>query len=527
MATKDSKDGLRDILDKLETPAVRWALVAIGVVILVRLRLILFAAALPVMAYWHYSNHSEEPAEASAGTNEDDEPAPQHKDSRDDDEFGSGGFGGPSSKDNDEEVYDKSFWASDGPAPEQAAPRSAPSREAAPRLDDDDDDFGFGDAVKKDKPSWDDDPSGGPVDDFPSSKGRSNMDDILGSLGSLGPLGGGDDDFGLGKSGGMDFDFLGGGGGMDDMDFLSGGFGGGGGKGKGKGKGKKGDKGGFRDGGEKGEKGPREPNPKQVFVAGVGDTAEEEIRMFFEDVGEVDRLKVLTTPEGDSKGVCFVTFRTEEQAQKALGLHGSDLGGRNITVRLAHGGGKGKEDGGGGGKGGGKDFGKRDRLPDSGPSERFGSAFGDDRGERSFGGDRPKGGGKGGGKGRGRNERSELDELLEEALADQDGPVKVADFDFAARRFLAELRSRDRSDGTQRFNEALDMVFKYTSSKDRSSVRKWPAYIFTLLQKFDPQLTEDLRGRDAARRAEKGGGGGGGFSRPPRDARPDDDDDRD
>merc|ERR1719181_901861 len=123
------------------------------------------------------------------------------------------------------------------------------------------------------------------------------------------------------------------------MDFLGGGFGGGKGK-KGGGKGKKG-----KDG-EKGDKGPREANPKQVFVAGVGDATEDEIRMFFEEVGEVDRFKLLTTPEGDSKGVCFVTFRTEEQAQMALGLHGRDLNGRNITVRLAHGGGKGKEEGG-------------------------------------------------------------------------------------------------------------------------------------------------------------------------------------
>lgn len=291
-------------------------------------------------------------------------------------------------------------------------------------------------------------------------------------------------------------------------------FGRGGGKGKGKdGKGKKGGK-----DGEKGDKGPREANPKQVFVAGIGDLGEDDIRMFFEEVGEVDRLKILTTPEGDSKGVCFVTFRTEEQAQQALGLHGSDCSGRSLTVRLAHGGNKGEK----GDKGGGKDGGKRsfggdrDREPrmDFGPSERFGAAFGDDRGDRSFG-DRPKG--KGGGKGRGRNERSELDELLEEALADAEGPLKTGDFDFAARRFLSELRSRDRTDGTQRFQEALDMVLKYTSSKDRSSVRKWPAYVFTLLQKFDPSTWDELRERDNERRQQKGGGGGGFRDRPPRD----------
>merc|ERR1712187_62481 len=114
-------------------------------------------------------------------------------------------------------------------------------------------------------------------------------------------------------------------------------------------------------------------------------------------------------------------------------------------------------------------------------------------------------------------ERNEMDEILEEELSAADGPVKPSDFDFAARRFLTELRTRDRADGTARFQDAIDMVLKYTCSKDRSSVRKWPAYIFTLLQKFDTGLWEELRERDAERRQQKGSGGGkgggGGFER--------------
>jgi len=475
MATKEpAKDVLRDLLDKLEQPAVRWALVCVGVVILVRLKLILFAAALPVMAYWHYSHNqaSEESAEPSADAAGDDS-RPPAKGNRDDDEFDNDDYGGKAAG-KDDEVYDKDFWASDD------------SKRTAPR-NDDDDDFGSSPAKKgSGGGSWSEDPSGGPVDDFP--KARSNMDDILGSLGS-----GGDDDFGLGKMGG-DLDFgLGGG---DDMDFLSqsfgGGFGKGASKGKGKGKGKDGDK----------DKGPREANPKQVFVAGIGDLQEDELRQFFEDMGEVDRLKVLTTPEGDSKGVCFVTFRSEEQANKALGQH--DFSGRNISVRLANGGNKGDKDK-GGGKGGGGERRERQEPMEFGRSERFGAAFGDDGGGgsgRFAGGGGGRGGGGGKGKGRGRNERTELDEVLEEALRDQEGPLKVGDFDFAARRFLSEIRSRDRSDDTTRFNEAIDMVLKYTCSKERSSVRKWPAYVFTLLQKFDPVIWDELRERDAARRAQ-------------------------
>merc|ERR1719221_74731 len=119
------------------------------------------------------------------------------------------------------------------------------------------------------------------------------------------------------------------------MDFLGGGRP----KGKGKGKGKD-DKGKGKD-----PNAPREPNPKQVFVANVGELEEDEIQQIFEDVGEVDRMKVLRNEDGSSKGVCFVTFRTEEQAQDALKLHGTQLEGRSLVVRLAHGGNKGGEKG--------------------------------------------------------------------------------------------------------------------------------------------------------------------------------------
>jgi len=558
------KDGARDLLEKLEHPVVRWVLVGVGVLILLRLRLILFAAALPVMAYWHYSNQAEEAPEpdGAAGDGADDG-TPWYPQDADDGvgKFDRNEFGAPDLDPAAEEVdpYDQSFWAGDSPGSDPAR-RSAPSRGPDPvkakkdlgsPWDDDGDDFpapktggssaftGTND-IDLDKfldktPA----PNDVDLDKFLGKSGSSATDgiDLDKFLGSKDPFGGSG---GMGGSGDLDFGLGSLGGGMgDDMDFLSSGFGGGkGGKGKGKrDKGKGGDR-------EKG-KGPQEPNPKQVFVAGIGDLAEDDIRMFFEDVGEVDRLKVLKNDEGQSKGVCFVTFRTEEQAQKALSLNGNDCMGRRITVRLAHGG-KGKDDRGKGGPGGGGGFGggfggdrdrggfgggfggdrdrggfgggfggDRDRGPpmDFGArSERFGDAFGDDRGM-----DRreDRKGGKGKGRG-GRNDRGELDDALEEALADSDGPVRAGDFDFAARRFLSELKSRDRIDSTSRFQEAMDMVIKYTSSKDRSSVRKWPAYIFTLLQKFDPKLWDELRERDAERRREKGGGG---FGRGPRDDR--------
>jgi len=303
------------------------------------------------------------------------------------------------------------------------------------------------------------------------------------------------------------------------MDF---GFGG---KGKGKGKGKKGDKG-------KEPGAPREADPKQVFVANIGDMPEEELRTLFEEAGDVERVKVLRTPEGLSKGVGFVTFGSVEQAQKALTMSGTPIDGRSLVVRLAHGGNKG-ERGEKGDKGGGKGdrFDRNDRFdrgdrndrfdrgdrfdgpPDLGGSERFGGAFGDrDRA--------PKGKGSKG-SGRGKSDRHFLDDELEEAIGDAGGPLRVSDFDFPARTFLGELRRKDQADGTQRFQEAIDMVLKYTCSKERDSVRKWPAYVFTLLSKFDPHLWEEIRDRKPAKGSgkSKGGfsGGFGGFDRPPRD----------
>jgi len=567
-------DVWRNLQEQADHNSSRWLLVVVGVLILLRFKLLLFAAALPVIAYWHYSNQPEDQAEGPEGEgNEaddgDEDPAdadgawPAEDDLGDED----AAFGADTrDMKPDGEVtafrkeidpYDQSFWAqrNDEAQPKRSEPkRNAPWRknsekdESLDNGDDLDDRGRVGSAATKSPVQtvkdplsselpWDADPS----DDFLGGGGGAGARNPMGGGlgGGLGGRGGGlddDDVFGLGRlggslgktsgggdglGGGMDFDFLGGGNG-DDMDFLGGGSGG---KGKGKGKGKKGD--------GKGKPfdptAPREANPKQVFVANVADMEEEDIRAIFEEVGEVDRLKVLRTPEGASKGVCFVTFRTEDQAQKALTLHGTSLEGRNLVVRLAHGGNppaKGEK----GDKGGGRGFGSSDRFGDRdrdrdrdpldlGGSERFGAAFGGDRDrdrdERERGG---KGKGRGKGPGGGRRDRGEMDELLEEALQDADGPLKPGDFDFAARRFLSELRSRDRSDGTERFQEALDMVFKYTSSKDRSSVRKWPAYVFTLLQKFDPSLWDELREKDAERRQNKGSGGFG-REREPRERR--------
>merc|ERR1711879_236576 len=77
------------------------------------------------------------------------------------------------------------------------------------------------------------------------------------------------------------------------------------------------------------------------------------------------------------------------------------------------------------------------------------------------------------------------------------------DFDMGAKRFLEELMRRDRVAGTRRSVEAIEMVFQQTRSKTRESVRKWPAYVFTLLQRFDPKLCEELAEKNLERKMQE------------------------
>lgn len=442
---------LDELAVKLEQPGARWGLIGICIVILLRFKLVLIAAALPLLAYWQfYLRQQEASDQVHEGTEEEDADLP--------DPWAGG------------EHDSRRSWFPDEPL-QNGHRGGAPRREGKPMKDDPFawDEDGIGDELdgpRADHGGGDDFDGFGTFED----SGRGDRGSRFGGKGAGSSMGNGMGGFGSGSMGGMDdFDFMRG----DDMDSFGA---------KGKSKGKKGKP--FDP------LAPREANPRQVFVANVGDMDEESLRGLFEEVGEVDRVKLLRTPEGLPKGVCFVTFRTEEQAQRAIGLNGTPLGGKTLVVRVAHA-------GGGAGKDGMKGSGKGEGPIDLGGSERF----------AAFGGLDQKGKGKG--KGKRNDNRAEIDVLIEEALAGQEGPIKPSDFDFAARRFLVELRSRDKVEGTDRFDKALEMVQKYTCTKDRSSVRKWPAYIFTLLQKFDPEMWDDLRERDAERKREKGAGGFG------------------
>jgi len=52
-----------------------------------------------------------------------------------------------------------------------------------------------------------------------------------------------------------------------------------------------------------------------------------------------------------------------------------------------------------------------------------------------------------------------------------------------------------------RVSEALAMVNKYTTGKNRDDVRSWPAYLATLLRKFDPDVYASLTTRDRMQRS--------------------------
>jgi len=66
-------------------------------------------------------------------------------------------------------------------------------------------------------------------------------------------------------------------------------------------------------------------------------TTDDELRETFAQVGEVTSATVVTDREtGRSRGFGFVEMASAEDAQKAIDkLHGSDMGGRNLTVNIA------------------------------------------------------------------------------------------------------------------------------------------------------------------------------------------------
>eukprot|EP00435_Cladocopium_sp_Y103_P012077 s265_g3.t1 len=74
----------------------------------------------------------------------------------------------------------------------------------------------------------------------------------------------------------------------------------------------------------------------------------------------------------------------------------------------------------------------------------------------------------------------EIDSLLSRPGAN----LQKADFDSGVRRYLGALRGCQN--GPQKVKDAMEMLHTYTSQKSREAVKNWPAYLLTLLKRFEP-----------------------------------------
>lgn len=104
----------------------------------------------------------------------------------------------------------------------------------------------------------------------------------------------------------------------------------------------------------------------------------------------------------------------------------------------------------------------------------------------------------------------EIDALLAKVLT-----LQAKDFDIRVRRFLSTLHA---TGGRQKVRDALAMINTYTVQKERDNVKNWPAYLLTLLKKFEPEAATAADGKSSGRSkgpraaAAKGSPGTGGPS---------------
>jgi RNA recognition motif-containing protein len=105
-------------------------------------------------------------------------------------------------------------------------------------------------------------------------------------------------------------------------------------------------------------------NNSKLFVGNLAfATTENDLQDAFAAFGTVMEVNLMMDRmTGKSRGFAFVTMSSADEAQRAIeGLHGKNLGGRDLTVNVARpreerpggGGGGGYRGGGGGGGGGG------------------------------------------------------------------------------------------------------------------------------------------------------------------------------
>ena len=85
-----------------------------------------------------------------------------------------------------------------------------------------------------------------------------------------------------------------------------------------------------------------------------------------------------------------------------------------------------------------------------------------------------------------------IEDVLELALADQDGPLLPEDFDLVSRRLLMMLMGHDRLDCTRRCADALEQVIAICQGRSRAEMRSWSTHIFMMLKRSNTATFEDL-----------------------------------
>lgn len=86
------------------------------------------------------------------------------------------------------------------------------------------------------------------------------------------------------------------------------------------------------------DQGNAQVNPKKLFVGNLPySTTEDQLKDVFSQYGELVSCTVITDRmTGRSKGIAFVEFATEEQAQAAVaGSEQLELDGRKVVVNVA------------------------------------------------------------------------------------------------------------------------------------------------------------------------------------------------
>mmetsp|Transcript_100041 Transcript_100041/g.174478 ORF Transcript_100041/g.174478 Transcript_100041/m.174478 type:complete len:158 (+) Transcript_100041:3-476(+) len=70
----------------------------------------------------------------------------------------------------------------------------------------------------------------------------------------------------------------------------------------------------------------------EVFVGGLYSIARKAIRKHFAECGEILSFEMPLTSKGESKGIAFIAYKTEQGMKNALELHDTALGKRWLTV---------------------------------------------------------------------------------------------------------------------------------------------------------------------------------------------------